>query len=204
MLGPVCPAGPRFEASIAAFDARNAADPSEVEIDAQKTPRELARARRLSHWVTALDPDASVALRLAARCQHLMRWTVPRSSFPEGRSGYHRWRRHLATVHADLATEILTDLGWDEATIAEVRRINLKREMKTHADVQTMEDALCLSFIENELAEFADGKSEEKLASILRDTWRKMSPHGRSFAPGLLGSLPAALRATVERALATA
>jgi hypothetical protein len=202
MLRSVNPADPRLATSIAAFDEKNAEDPTRIEIDGVETPRELALAKRLSHWVLTLDPDASPALRLAARCQHLMRWKVPRSEFPQGRSGYLKWRRHLAELHADQATAILRALGWDDDTVAAVRRINLKQDPKLVADVQTMEDALCLSFIENELLQFARTRSEDELARVLRKTWRKMSPHGQSFAPALLESLPETLRTAVQGALA--
>lgn len=196
--------GPRIEAAIAAFDALNAADPTLVEIEGKKEPRQLVHARRLSTWLEKLDPDPSTALRLAARCQHLMRWKIPRSSFPEGRTGYHRWRRHLAEFHADQATRILRDLGWDDETVNAVRKIVLKQGISKHADVQTMEDALCLEFIESGLEQFAQGRQESKLLGIVRDTWRKMSPHGRSFAPALLGGLSGPVRALVERAVAEA
>jgi hypothetical protein len=193
----------RIEATIAAFDALNATDPTRLELGATGTPRELARALRLSAWVATLAPDASPALRLAARCQHLMRWKIPRTSFPEGRAGYHQWRRHAAAFHAEQAARVMTAEGWDAATIQAVQRIVQKQGLGTNPDVQTMEDALCLAFIESDLEPFARGKSEEQLLGIVRSTWRKMSCAARSLAPPLLAPLSPTVRSLVERAIAS-
>lgn len=188
---------PRLERAIARFDELNAADPTLSE----GRPRELLNAERLSAWIYRVEPEPSEALRLASRCQHLMRWKVKRSEFPEGRAGYHAWRRHMAGFHADLASEVLREVGYDETRIDDVRRIVLKQGMQSHADVQHMEDALCLSFLEHELADFAGGQPEDKLLDILRQTWRKMSPRGQALARELLPSLPDDVRALIGRAL---
>lgn len=191
----------RYRAAVAAFDAQNAKDPTPIREGAADRPRQLVQAERLEAWVLRLAPEPSEALRLAARCQHLRRFEVPRSSFEDGLAGYHAWRRHLAIFHADEATKVLRDVGYDEATIAEVRRIVLKQDMRGSADVQTMEDALCLSFLEHELEEFATTQSQEKLLGILRKTWGKMSPRGRAAALELASHLPDATRTLVSEAL---
>lgn len=187
----------RLERALARFDELNAADPTLLE----GRPRELLSAERLSAWVYRVEPDPGEALRLASRCQHLMRWKVKRGEFPEGRAGYHAWRRHMAEFHADLAAEVLREVGYDETSIGDVRRIVLKQGMQSRADVQHMEDALCLSFLEHELADFAGGQPEDKLLEILRQTWRKMSPRGQALARELLPGLPDDVRALVARAL---
>ena len=169
---------PRFQAAIAAFDAIHARDPAH--------PRALVEAERLSACVQRLDESASVALRLAARCQHLERWSVPRETYPEGRIGYLKWRKDLARFHADRATEILRGVGYDEATIEAVRGINLKQDLKQSHDAQTMEDALCLVFLEYELEAVLDKYPDEaKAVDILQKTWRKMSERGHSAALSL-------------------
>ena len=68
----------RFEAAFRRFDEENARDPNRETADGVAQPRELLYAQRLSDWVLRLRPDASEALRLAARCQHLCRWEIPR------------------------------------------------------------------------------------------------------------------------------
>jgi hypothetical protein len=189
----------RFESAIAAFDQANAEDPTPEQVGGVARPRELVHAERLAAWVERLEPSPSEALRLAARCQHLQRWKIPRSSYPEGRVGYLQWRTQLARFHADRAAEILASAGYDRALIDQVRRINLKQGMRSDPDVQTMEDALCLSFVEHEFDAFAAKHDDQKLIEILRKTWKKMSPRGREAALAL--DVSPRLRELLGRAL---
>ena len=192
----------RFESAVAAFDRANAEDPTHEDVSGVQRPRELVHAERLAAWVERLEPSPSEALRLAARCQHLQRWKIPRSSYPEGRVGYLQWRTQLARFHADRAAEILASAGYGRALIDQVRRINLKQGLRSDPDVQTMEDALCLSFVEHEFDAFAAKHDDQKLIEILRKTWKKMSPRGRKAAlaldasPRLRDLLGRALNAT--------
>ncbi len=189
---------PRFERALCAFHGVSAGDPEHLP---DGRPRELVQAERLAAWIEKLEPHASEALRLAAHCQHLGRYLVPRSTYPEGRIGYLKWRSDLAKSHAQRSSEILSQAGYDSDTIDAVQRINLKQQMRLYPDVQTMEDALCLAFLEHELAEFADKHDDQKLIDILTKTWRKMSARAREVALRLpLSGRPAEL---VARALAT-
>jgi len=191
----------RFARALDAFSAISGQDPAREIVDGQARPRELVQAERLAQWVERLAPEGSEALRLAARCQHIGRFQFPRSSYPEGRSGYLRWRSELGRKHAETSQRILAELGYDQATLEQVRRIVLKQNPSRDADVQTMEDALCLSFLEHEFGEFASRHEDEKLVSILRKTWRKMSPSGREVALTL--PLDARTAALVAAALGT-
>lgn len=186
---------------MAAFDAENAADPRSLDDRGTPRPHELVDAERLSAWVERIDPEAPEALRLAARCQHIRRWEIPRSGYAAGRQGYLEWRKALARFHAESASKILRKVGYDDATIERVRRINLKRELKSDPLTQTMEDALCLTFIEHELEDFAAVHSPEQVVDILRKTWSKMSERGHSLALGL--ELAPEVRALVQRALSS-
>lgn len=177
--------GARLQAAIAAFDRANSEDPN-LEIEGGVAyPREWLDAQRLSAWVERLEPDASEALRLAARCQHLQRWRIPRSAYPDGRVGYLQWRTQLARFHADEAEKILRDAGYGDDVVDAVRRINLKQNLHSNPDTRVMEDALCLSFMQHELERFATQHSDEKLVNILKKTWGKMSPRAREIARGL-------------------
>jgi hypothetical protein len=191
----------RYDAAIAAFDRENARDPNAELVDGVARPRELVRAERLSAWVRALEPGASEALRLAARCQHLRRWEIARSEYPDGRAGYLQWRTRLARFHAEESAKILAGLGYDAETIAAVGRINAKVGLRSDPDVQTMEDALCLSFLEHELEPFCEKHSDQKLIEILQKTWKKMSERGHRAALALARKLPERPRSLVERAL---
>jgi hypothetical protein len=175
----------RVEAALARFDQENARDPNFELVDGVSVPRELLYARRLSEWVLKLEPNASEALRLAARSQHIRRWEVPRSSFPMDRAGYHRWKNRLKEFHADISGAILRELGFEEELISRVKMLNLKKEFPQDPESQTMEDALCLVFLEFQLAELAAKTDREKMINALRKSWAKMSPRARAFAAEL-------------------
>jgi hypothetical protein len=190
----------RFQSAIPAFDQANAEDPQRIDDHGTARPRELVAAERLFTWVQKLDANPSEALLLAARSQHIQRWTIARSAFPEGRAGYLQWRTQLGRFHADTAGEILTRLGYDPALIQAVRRINLKQNLHSNPDSQTIEDALCLAFLEFEFEAFAHKHEPEKILEIVRKTWKKMSPRARDFALAL--PLAEIARDLIQRALA--
>jgi len=181
------------------IDAAHAADPARA---ADGRAAELVYAERVENWVVKLVPDATPLLRLAARCQHLERWSVPRSSFPEGKVAYLQWRRSLYTKQAERARALLLAAGVAENEAAEVAIWVSKTGLKTNPGTQALEDAACLVFLENEISEFAAqhaGYPREKFIDILRKTWRKMSPGAHQAALGL--ALPPAIAALVQEAL---
>jgi hypothetical protein len=166
----------RFTAAIDLFDRANAQDPNK---------RELDYAKRVFAWVQKLSPHASEALLLASRCQHLMRWKVPRGKFPEGKAGYLKWRKAAAQFHADESAKILRQVGYSDTVVKRVQELNLKKGLGSDAEVQTLEDALCLVFLETQFHEFKSGKDETKIVEIVRKTWEKMSPRAREIAQSL-------------------
>lgn len=190
----------RFQSATACFDAANAEDPHRVSVDGRDVPAELLYAQRMTAWLNRLYPNASEALRLAARAQHIRRWEIPRGTYPMDRAGYHRWRTTLYGFHADTAERILREVGYDDATIARVRSLLRKERLKADAEAQALEDMACLVFLESYFAEFAPKHAEEKIITILRRTWAKMSEKGRSAALAL--DLAPAARALIEKALA--
>jgi uncharacterized protein DUF4202 len=175
----------RFDRAIAAIDAANADDPNTIVVRGRPRPKELAHAELVSGWVVVLRPDASEALRLAARAHHLRRWTVPRSSAPAGRSGYLRWRRDLHEQHAREVGEILTSVGYDDGTIARVQDLVRKRGLGKDPEVQTLEDALCLVFLETQFHDLAARLDPEKLDGVVDKTLKKMSPAAVARVPDL-------------------
>jgi hypothetical protein len=185
--------------AIERFDAANREDPNRETFEGREQPKELLYARRMTRWLHRLAPDASEPLRLAARCQHLCRWMIPRSRYPLDRAGYHRWRSDLKNFHAAKAGEILREVGYDGETVARVQALVRKERLKADAETQTLEDVICLVFLESYFGEFARRHDEEKLITILRKTWKKMSPRGQEAALAL--DLPAAERALIEKAL---
>ena len=189
----------RFRLAMERIDSANAADPNLVFEGASQVPAEVLYSRRMTAWLEKLYPQASEALHLAARAQHIRRWEVPRSSYPMDRVGYHRWRTGLYSFHADAAAKILSDVGYDDATIQRVRSMLKKERLKADPETQALEDVICVVFLENYFAEFAAKHDEEKVIVILRRTWAKMSVLGREAALKL--PMPPEAAALVGRAL---
>ena len=189
----------RFRNAIAAIDAANAEDPNTIRVRGVERQKELCHAELVSAWVRRLRPQASEALLLAARAHHIRRWTVPRSSYPAGRGGYLRWRRDLHEMHARETANILRAHGYDQETIDRVARIVRKENLAGDLDVQALEDALCLVFLETQLHDLARQLDEERMADVLQKTWRKMSDEGKRLALGI--GVDDADRALLKRAL---
>ena len=72
--------------------------------------------------------------------------------------------------------------------------------MKRDPETQTLEDALCLTFLQRQFRDFARKTNEEKMVGIIRKTWKKMSPQAREIALQL--DFDSASRALVQKALA--
>jgi hypothetical protein len=189
----------RLNEAIARFDAVNAADPHSESVAGVQHPKELLYAQRMSEQLRQFAPQASVALRLAARCQHIRRWTIPRDRYPLDHKGYKQWRANLAKFHADTASEILRAVGYDEETIGRVQSLLRKERLKSDPEVQTLEDVICLVFLKYYFADFAKKHDDAKLIDILGKTWTKMSPAGQRAVLDL--ELEPDSRALVERAL---
>ena len=172
----------RFQEAIRRFDAENACDPNVEMVDGAPQARELVYAKRLSDWVLKLCPNASEELRLAARCQHVCRWMIPRNSYPMDRPGYLRWRNELKAFHARKAGEILREVGYPEDTIVQVQDLNLKRNFPRDPDSRVLEDALCLVFLQYQFAELARRTAEDKMINALQKSWKKMTPAAHAEA----------------------
>lgn len=173
--------GPAFSQAMQAFDARNAQDPNQTLIDGVAVPKELAYARRMTEMLQRYRPDASEALQLAARCQHIERWTLPRDAYPMTKPGYHQWRRKLKQYHAEVAREIMQQAGYDEETILRVAALVSKEAPLADAEMQVLEDVVVMVFVEYYLEEFVGQHPEydvPKWKDILRKTLRKVSKAG--------------------------
>ena len=196
----VLPAGDRHQLALDAFDAANRLDPNQVPNGEGSVAKELAYARRMTAWLDKLYPEATEALRLAARCQHIERWRIPRDDYPRDRSGYLRWRSDLKRFHAERGGSILRRLGYPEETVARVEALVRKERLKVDPEAQALEDVACLVFLETQFESFSQQHESTKIVAILRKTWRKMSPLGRAAALEL--NLSAEARELVVEALA--
>ena len=189
----------RFRRALAAIDAANAEDPSRITVRGVTRQKELTHAELVTDWVRRLRPDASEPLLLAARAHHIRRWTISRSAYPAGRAGYFQWRRDLHELHAREAVRILTNEGYDPPTANRVRDIVRKKNLATDPEVQALEDALCLVFLETQFLDLAARLDAARMGDVLRKTLRKMSEEGKRLA--LTIEMPGEGRALLERAL---
>lgn len=182
--------GDRYEKAIAAFDAINAGDPNLEADGAVREPKELLYAQRMTGMLERFAPQASEAVRLAVRCQHIRRWDIPRASYPRTAAGYKQWRMRLLSHHAEVAAAILQEIGYDQDTIGCVTSLLRKEGLKRNPEAQLLEDIVALVFLEHYLAAFVEQHpeyDEAKFTDILRKTARKMSPRGREAVPDLIG-----------------
>jgi hypothetical protein len=196
----------RLEAVLEAIDRVNAEDPvTEHDPDTgTQQPRCQLYGRRMSQCLDRYQPNASEPLCIAVRGQHIQRWAIPRQDYPEGRQGYHRWRRRLYDYHGEQLRELMSEQGYDEASIQRVASLVRKENLKSDPEAQTLEDVVGQVFLQHYLgpfmAEKAEEYSQEKLHHIIRRTWGKMSADGQQAALAL--ALPDEVAATVHAALA--
>jgi hypothetical protein len=165
----------RFTKAIAGFDAYNSNDPHVEELEGKKISKEVLYAQRMTARLNLFAPDANESVQLAARCQHIGRWEILRSAYPEGKKGYLLWRAEEKQHHAKIAESVLKNCGYDSETIEQVKFLLLKKELKTNADTQLLEDVICLVFVEYYLEEFAAKHENEKVIDIIKKTTKKMS-----------------------------
>jgi tRNAThr (cytosine32-N3)-methyltransferase len=181
------------------IDLAHAADPT---LAPNGKPAELLYADRIESWVARLVPGAPEILLLAARCQHLERWHVPRASFPAGKPGYLTWRRSLYTKQAGRAKELLLEAGVAEDDAQTVFEWVAKIDLKINPGTQALEDAAILVFLEFEIGDFVVQHADytkEKWLDILRKNWRKLSGKGQQAALTL--DYPPAIAALLKEAL---
>lgn len=157
--------------ALALIDTANAADPKgEALVYGQRMTEELAR----------LFPDASEVLQVAARGQHVERWLLPRSDYPEGKAGYLDWRREQGRRHAARVAGIMAEAGFPAADCDRVGVLLRKEGIKRDAEVQALEDVICFVFLKWYFAPFAAERGPESTLEIVEKTARKMSAEGRA------------------------
>lgn len=190
----------KLDCVIAAIDAANARDPEMTIDEGREIPAAVAYGRRMTRALARMIPDAGEHLRIAARGQHIERWTVPRSTYPEGKAGYYRWRNDLKDIHAKRLAEIMAGCGYGEEDRARVRAVVRKERPKQDADAQAVEDIACIVFLEHYLDAFMAKTAVEKMPVILAKTWNKMSEKGHEHALRL--ALPPEVPKLLEQGLA--
>ncbi|WP_428686744.1 DUF4202 domain-containing protein [Roseibium sp.] len=166
----------KLDTALAAIDDANSADPNQ---DGGQ-PASKLYGQRMSEELDRLFPEASDSLKLAARGQHIERWILPRGTYPQGKAGYHAWRRDLAKHHASRVGAIMAQAGYTEDEIDAAARMLRKEGIKRHADVQALEDVICFVFLKWYFAPFAAKHPDDKVQDIVQKTARKMSEAARA------------------------
>jgi hypothetical protein len=172
----------QLDDAFAAIDAANADDPNTIDVGGSHRPKEQAHAEMAVEWIRRLVPSPSDALLLAARAHHVRRWDIPRSSEPDGRAGYLKWKRRLQQHHADVVAGLLRDVGYEGATIERVQSLVKKERLKSDPEVQALEDALCLVFVETQFTDLTAQLGEDHMVEVVAKTLRKMTAPGREAA----------------------
>jgi hypothetical protein len=193
-----------YQAAIAAFDQANAEDPNKELADGKEYPKELLYAQRMSEMQERYIPDASEAVKLAVRAQHIQRWKIPRSNYPMDKPGYMLWRTGLYKFHAETAGNLMKKAGYDDEMIARVKIIVSKKGLKVNPETQLMEDVVDLVFLEHYMTGFAAQHpeyDEAKWIQIIRKTWQKMSPTAHEFVLAGKIKLPEALVPLILKAV---
>jgi Domain of unknown function (DUF4202) len=193
-----------FQAAISAFDQANREDPNKETADGKEYPKELLYAQRMSEMLERYAPEASEAVKLAVRAQHIQRWKTPRSNYPMDKQGYLQWRTGLYKFHADTAGSLMQQAGYDSEMVDRVKKIVGKKGLKVNPETQMMEDVVDLVFLEHYLSGFAAQHpeyDEAKWIPIIRKTWEKMSKRAHEFALSGKIKLPEALVPLILKAV---
>ena len=193
-----------YLSAIAAFDQANGEDPNKDTHDGKEYPKELLYAIRMGEMQERYIPEATEAVKLAVRAQHIQRWKISRNEFPMDRQGYLQWRTKLYKFHAQTAGDLMRTVGYDDEMIERVMTIVSKKGLKVNPETQMMEDVVDLVFIEHYMMEFATKHpeyEEDKWIQIIRKTWQKMSPRAHEFALSGKIKLPEALVPLILKAV---
>lgn len=194
-----------LECALAEIDKANYADPNVDLLAGKSLPKEYVYSVHMTRWLYELEAAPSERMQIACRAQHIERWKIPRSDYPEGRKSYYQWRQACGRMHGRRAAEIMAGCGFPEHECERVEIILTKRELRQDADTQLLEDVACLVFLEKYFAQFYADNADydrEKWLRIVRRTWRKMSPRAHEQALALSSRLPEHLQQLMQEALA--
>ena len=188
-----------FQHAMAELDALHAEDPRRVEHEGTSLAHELWHAGRMSAWLERVVEEPSELMQLAVRSQHLQRWKIPRSEYPEGRVGYLTWRRDQGKRAGETTARVMQVAGYSATDAATVASMIRKQGLGRDPGAQAVEDCACLVFLESYFADFSRQVEHDHLVRIVQKTWGKMSSRARELALEL--SMSDEARAVIEEAL---
>ena len=164
------------------IDQLNAEDPNIEIVNNKEIAKELIYGMRMTEMLNEFEPEASLALNIAARGQHICRWEIPRKDYEMNRVGYLTWRKDLKKFHAEKLKTILTELDFETEIINRVSFLIEKKKLKKDNETQTLEDVICLVFLKYYYESFYVKHNDEKVIDIIQKTWKKMSEKGHEKA----------------------
>jgi hypothetical protein len=188
---------------LRAIDLINIEDPNTIEVDGQLTAKELVYGQQMTDCLTQYWPEANELLQIAVRAQHIKRWQLKRTEYPEGKAGYYSWRIAQGKFHAQLTSQLMLESGYSNEQAQACASIIRKENLKTSEDTQALEDVACLVFLMHYFNDFAakytEQDNEAKIIRIVQLTWKKMSDKAHDIALSL--TLPEHLGIIVTKAL---
>ena len=178
---------PNVDKAFTLIDAAHSEDPNKLEVNGQQEPYEVHYAKLMTKYLQMHTPDPSPTVATACRAQHFRRWEIPRSSYPEGKAGYFKWRTFLKKRQAEQVKEICLQCDYSEEEAGQVASLIAKEDLKRGGDTgdpdaQIVEDVACLVFLEDQFDAFEKNHDEEKIINILKRTWVKMGKRGQDLA----------------------
>lgn len=194
----------RLNQTLQAIDQANLADPNQDTLNGELQPKEYVYSQHMTNWLFKLEENPSDLMQIACRAQHLERWKRPRASYPEGRKGYYAWRIACGQMHGRRAAEIMSENGYAPEDCKRVETIITKKELRTDANTQLLEDVACMVFLERYFSDFYDENAhyeKEKWLRIVGRTWNKMTERGQGAALTLSHKLPEHLQDLLKEAI---
>lgn len=153
-------------------------DPNSETIDRVEVKAELLYSQRMLAMLEKVQPDASFELKLAAQCQHISRWSIPRATFSMDKKGYYQWRAAIMEHQLNVSTNTLKQADVEDDAISIIVVALKNKADKTNLNASIIEDTACLTFIKWYLVPFAGQFDPEKAKVILQKTANKMSDRG--------------------------
>ncbi|NNE80585.1 MAG: DUF4202 domain-containing protein [Silicimonas sp.] len=166
---------------LVAIDAANSEDPNrEVDENGAEHPVALLYGLRMTAELDRLfGEDVPDVLKIACRGQHVERWILKRSDYPEGRAGYLAWRRDQGRAHGERLAGFMADAGYSTEECDRVGVLLRKEGLRRDTEVQMLEDTICMVFLKWYFADFAQKHPTDKVVNIVAKTSRKMSQSAR-------------------------
>ena len=132
-----------------------------------------------------VQPNASLELQMAAQCQRISRWSIPRTTFSMDKKGYYQWRAAIMEHQLSVTSSVLKQAEINQQSIEIVVDTLKNKADKTNINASIIEDTACLTFIKWYLVPFAGQFDPEKAKVILQKTANKMSERGLKLIPEL-------------------